>query len=103
MVSEVVKRRIIEKRKRGFFGWFFLLLFWAFNLLMVVWLFAGLGDNAQKYSQLATEAEKTGFAAGTGIAVVFILMVWAFGAVIFGALAYFTRGRRELIELESRA
>jgi hypothetical protein len=103
MAGEVVKRRLIEKRRRGFFGWIFLLLFWGFNLLMVYSLFVGLNDNAQKYAQLTTDAERTGFAAGTGIGVVLILMIWAFGAVIFGALAYFTRGRRELIEVETRA
>jgi hypothetical protein len=27
-----------EKRKRGFFGWIFLLLFIVFNLLMGAWL-----------------------------------------------------------------
>lgn len=94
-------RKLIEKRKRGFFGWLFLLLFWGWNALMAVALVAGLVGNADQYAKLATEAQRQGHVAGTGIAVMMILMMWAAGAVVFGLLAYFTRGRRELIEVES--
>lgn len=94
-------RKLVERRRRGMFGWVFLLMFWGWNALMALSLFAGLADNAGTYRTLATEAERTGFAAGTGIGVMMILMVWALGAVILGLAAYFTRGRRELIEMES--
>lgn len=94
-------RKLVEKRRRGIAGWLFLGLFWTWNVLMVVWLVAGLGENASKYEQLTSEAARTGHAAGTGIAFIMILLVWALGAIIFGLLAYFTRGRRELIEMDA--
>lgn len=92
-------RRMIEKRRRGFFGWIFLLLFWAWNALMVAWLFTGVG--ATNCTQYASDAARSGCAAGTGVAMIAILLVWALGAVILGMLAFFARGRRELIEVES--
>ena len=94
-------RKLIEKRRRGFFGWLFLLMFWGWNVLMAFALFAGLDKNVQHYGKLATEAERQGYAAGTGIGVMLILIAWAAGAVILGLIAYFTRGRRELIEIDS--
>jgi hypothetical protein len=30
-----------------------------------------------------------------------VMFVWAVGSVVFGLLAYFTRGRKEIIEVES--
>jgi len=101
-MAETVTRRMIEKRRRGFFGWIFLLVFWAFNALMAFSLYAGVSGNAQKYQVLKSEAERTGFAAGTGIGIMMILMTWAAGAVILGLLSYFTRGKREMIEVETR-
>ena len=101
-MAEHITRRMIEKRTRGFFGWIFLLIFWGFNALMAAWLIVGMSGNAEKYQTLTSEAARTGHAAGTGIAFMMILMVWALGAVIFGMLAYFTRGRREMIEIETR-
>ena len=89
-------RRLVEKRTRGFFGWSFLLLFFGWNLLMVGSLFAGVG--ATNCIQYATEAERTGCNAGAGIGIMMVLFMWAIGSVVFGMLAYFTRGKRELIE-----
>jgi hypothetical protein len=89
-------RRLVEKRTRGVFGWFFMLLFWGWNALMLWALVAGAGaTNCAKY---ATAAERTGCQAGTGMGVMMILTMWAVGSVVFGMLAYFSRGRRELIE-----
>ena len=89
-------RRLVEKRRRGIFGWFFLVLFWGWNLLMIWFLFKGVdATNCAKY---ATDAERTGCAAGTGLGIMMIFFLWAAGDIVFGLLAYFTRGKREMIE-----
>jgi hypothetical protein len=93
-------RKLIEKRRRGVFGWIFLTLFWGWNLLMGASLLAGLSGNAEQYATLTSEAEKVGYAAGTGLGATMILLTWALGAVILALAAYFTRGRRELIEID---
>ncbi len=93
-------KRTIERRKRGFFGWIFAAMFWGWNVLMVIWLFAALSENSSQYEQLTSEAERQGYAAGTGLAFMFVLIIWAMGAVVFGLLSYFTRGRREWIEVD---
>ncbi|MCV0371088.1 MULTISPECIES: hypothetical protein [Filomicrobium] len=96
-----MSKRLVEKRRRGIVGWFFLAIFWIWNALMVAWLVASLRAPIAEYDTLATQAERDGTAAGIGVAFVIILMVWALGGVVFGLLAYFTRGRRELIEMEA--
>lgn len=93
-------RKFIERRRRGFFGWLFLLVFWAFNAFMLWVLFVGLSGNAATYAKLASDAERSGHAAGTAIGVTMIMTFWALGAVILGLAAYFTRGRREMIEVQ---
>jgi hypothetical protein len=100
MASEVVWRRLVERRRRGFFGWIFLLLFWGFNALMFYSIVKGVGDTTSFY---ADPAMRKAHDVGTGLAVMIWLVFWAAGAVIFGLLAHFTRGRQELIEVETKA
>lgn len=94
-------RRMIEKRRRGVFGWATVVLFWGWNALMAATLFNGLASVGELGQQTMTAAERSGHEAGATLGFAFVLMVWALGAVIFGLLAYFTRGRRELIEMEA--
>lgn len=93
-------KKWIEQRKRGFFGWIFLLIFWGWNLLVVV----GLADTFAKpelnCDLVRNVAERQGCQAGVGLGFLMWLMLWAAGAVVFGLLAYFTRGRREMIEVD---
>lgn len=65
----------IGMRKRGFFGWIFLVIFIAWNVLMVGWFVSYLAIRE-----------------GTGLAGFFLLIVWAVGSIITGLLAQFTRG-----------
>lgn len=99
MATEVVTKRMIEKRRRGFFGWIFLLLFWAFNAFMLYGLFSGVGENAKRSAALAESSSRLAHDVGTGIGLMLVLIVWAAGSVILGLMAYFTRGRQEWIEL----
>lgn len=91
-MSRVVQREI---RKRGFFGWVFLLLFLAFNALMAAWLFSYWAT----ISGLETHgsAEQAGHAIGATIGSGVILFFWVAGAVILGLIAMLTRGRKTII------
>ena len=86
----------VERRKRGFFGWLFLLLFLGFNLLMLVWMFLYWADVGEVINTSGSEAEQTGAAIGATLGTGFILFFWVCGAVILGLLAMLTRGRKEM-------
>lgn len=91
-------RRMIEKRARGFFGYVFLALFWAFNIFMAYAFLKGLGDAGSKI-QAMSGAEKTGGEIGMVMGATFLLGIWAMGAVILGLFCILTRGKREWIEV----
>jgi hypothetical protein len=92
-MAKIIRR---ETRRRGFFGWLFLLLFLAFNALMALWLFAYWGE----LGKIATpsEAERVGRTIGGTIGTGLILFFWVSGAVITGLLALLTRGRKTIVE-----
>jgi hypothetical protein len=92
-MATVVRREI---RKRGFFGWLFLLLFLAFNLLMIAWL-ASYWSLLAQTTEL-TEAARVGKTIGGTIGSGALLLLWAMGSVILGLLAILTRGSKVIIE-----
>jgi hypothetical protein len=90
--------RIIRKetRKRGFFGWLFLLAFIGFNVLMIAWLVQYWSTLSQMTA--TSDAEKVGAAIGGTIGSGMILTLWALGDVILGIIVLLTRGRKTIIE-----
>jgi hypothetical protein len=92
-LAKIIRR---ETRKRGFFGWVFLLLFWAFNALMLWWLVAGLGAVSQ--TPVHSTAEESGRAIGGFIGGTMVMFVWVAGAVILGLFALLTRGSKTIVE-----
>jgi hypothetical protein len=90
--------RIIRKetRKRGFFGWLFLLAFIGFNLLMIAWLVQYWSTLSQMTA--TSDAEKVGAAIGGTLGSGMILTLWALGDVILGIIVLLTRGRKTIIE-----
>lgn len=93
-MATVIRR---EVRKRGFFGWLFLLLFLGFNAVMALFFFGGMSGVAEMPAP-ASEAEMAGRAIGATMAGGMILVVWALGAVITGLLAILTRGSKTIVE-----
>lgn len=91
--------RIVRKetRKRGFFGWVFLLIFFAFNALMIAWLLTYWGAIGGHLSS-GNDAYRTGAAIGATIGTGMIFFFWAAGALITGLFALLTRGRKTYIE-----
>lgn len=90
----------IEKRRRGIFGWIIAILFWGFNLLMALWLWAAFSVTSTVVDGATSDAEKAGAMIGAGIGVTMVIWVWLFGAVILGIMMLFTRGRKEIITVE---
>lgn len=93
-MTRIIRR---ETRKRGFFGWVFLIIFVLFNLYMAYALFAGLA-NVGSSPMPDSEAGRAGAAIGTTIGLGLILGIWASGAVITGLLALLTRGNKVVVE-----
>jgi hypothetical protein len=81
----------LRKPKRTFFGQIIKWLFILFNLLMLVWIIAGLSGGSDAVNNASSDAEATGAAIGTGIGVFFLLIVWGFGDLILGLFFLFTR------------
>jgi len=90
--------RIIRKetRRRGIFGWIFLLLFWGFNILMALWMFYGL--KAVTEVEVSSSAEAAGRAIGGTIGAGMIIFIWVGGAIILGLFTLLTRGSKTIIE-----
>ena len=84
-----------EVRKRGFFGWLFLLLFLGFNALMVLWL-VNYGTFLAGHES-PDDAARIGKAIGGAMGVGMIIFIWLAGAVILGLFALLTRGRKTIV------
>ena len=95
---------MVTERRRGALGKLFLVLFWAWQGLMLLW-FAGWALQLAALPQAASGAEQAGRNAGVALGLGFLLAVWALGSAIAGAMALATRGplvTRPLIEQERR-
>ena len=84
---------IVTRRKRGIFGWFFLILFIGFNLLML-WI-AGAGYGLLGHVPVPSANVVTlGVDLGAAIGVAAFLVCWLLGFLLLGLLALLTRGRK---------
>lgn len=86
-----------EVRKRGFFGWVFMLLFIGFNLLMLAWLISYWATIAPMVNQ-GHSAARTGAALGATIGTGFLIALWAAGDIILGLLTLLSRGKKLIVE-----
>lgn len=84
---------IITKHRRGFFGWIFLILFWAYQGLMGLFVYATITAYQETAAQNADAAWQVGAAiGGSGLAVVG-WFAWMLGTVVLGLPVLMTRGR----------
>lgn len=88
----------IEKRQRGTAGKILIILFWIFNALMALWLFTAMGDIGSIDTH--SDAEKAGVAIGAAIGMGALFGIWVLGIIVFGSLAFFTRGKKIIITQE---
>lgn len=94
-MARIIRR---ETRKRGFFGWIFLLIFIGFNLFMAAVTLTYFGLLSDLGKTTASEAERAGHAIGSVIGVSMVLGMWASGALITGLFAMLFRGRKTIVE-----
>lgn len=85
---------ILRKPKRTIFGKIIKFSFIGFNILMLIWIISGIGTAAESVGTAASEAEQAGAAIGTGLGVMFIVMIWAVGDFILGLMTLFTRPKK---------
>jgi hypothetical protein len=85
---------VVERRKRGPFGWTVAILFLGFNGLMAWWFVDAMTEPAQLVTGTTNQAEPEGATLGTGIGTMMILIIWGVGSFVLGVMTYFTRFRR---------
>jgi hypothetical protein len=90
----IVRREVSDRTLFGKIAkWVFIL----FNLLMLIWIIAGIGSVAS--TPAVGEAEEAGRAIGATIGVGLLLGLWVMGDIILGLFVLFTR-RKKIIETE---
>lgn len=93
-MTRIVRR---ETRRRGVFGWLFLIAFWLFNATMAAWLVLGARAVSSKGVGLSG-AEAAGHAIGATVGFGLISGIWLIGAVILGLFVLLTRGAKTIVE-----
>jgi hypothetical protein len=120
------KRFVRQKGRRRFWGWTFVILFWVVNIAML----GQLLELLPQYTQARLMAEKSGpryyddlvcnptcvktkkqdphnyeynrLDHYTGM-ILGLIVRWIIAAAFFGTLVHFTRGKEELIEVETES
>lgn len=103
-----MNKTYVSKRRRGFFGWLFLLIFLAFQALMILMVVAnGSAVSAvNQEAEVACEGDQicedlvlVGAGIGAGMVAGIGWFVWMLGTVILGLLVLFTRGKTVTYEV----
>jgi hypothetical protein len=83
---------------RGVVGWFFEILFYLFNLAMLIAIISVVvqSDDILAAAETALARGLVGFGAATKVLV--LLLAWVAGDVILGFLTLITRARKGAIE-----
>lgn len=92
----IVRREVSD---RTVFGKIVKWAFIAFNVLMLIWLFAGFSAAGEAMSGTVNDAERAGAAIGSTLGLGMIIVLWAMGDVILGMFVLFTR-RKKIVEVE---
>lgn len=82
----------LRKPTRSMMGQVIKWTFIAFNILMVWWLFRGVGGAAvEGTATAASDAERAGVAIGTAIGASLVIFLWVAGDIILGLFVFLTR------------
>jgi ribosomal protein L40E len=81
----------VRKPKRGIFGKCLKYGFVLFNVVMLIWLVAGMQGASKAIQQTTNDAQQAGAVIGTTIGAALIIGLWVAGDVILGLLVLFTR------------
>lgn len=88
-----------EVSDRSGFGKVIKWIFIAFNILMLIWIIAGMVGAGQVSETAVNDAERAGAAIGATLGIGMLLVLWAIGDLILGLFVLFTR-RKKLITVE---
>lgn len=83
--------------KRSIAGHISRVLFWGFNVLMVVWMITGFNSATEGIENM-NDAQAAGAAIGTGIGMTMLFILWVLGDIILGLFYFFTRPTRQLVK-----
>ena len=86
-----------EVSDRTSFGKFVKWTFIAFNLLMILWVVAGVSATSDVSATAINDAERAGAAIGATIGIGLIVGLWAVGDIILGMFVLLTR-RKKIID-----
>jgi len=81
----------LRKAKRTIVGKVLLWLFILFNVLMIAWIWAGVGATQEVMQSTENEFEQAGAAIGAGLGTTMLVIVWVLGDIILGLPVLFTR------------
>lgn len=79
------------KPSRTMFGRIIKWLFILFNIYMLIAFIRGVGGASQSIENATSEAAKTGATIGTGLGAMFLIVIWAAGALVLGLMTLFTK------------
>jgi len=92
----VVRREVSD---RTAFGKLVKWIFIGFNILMIIWVFAGFGAASDSMENTANDAERAGAAIGSTIGMGLNVVLWALGDIILWVFVFFSR-RQKIKESE---
>ena len=81
----------LRKPTRTIFGKIVKWSFISFNILMLIWMIAGMSGASDSVSCAGSDAEAAGAAIGGAIGMGLLMGVWVFGDIILGLIFMFTR------------
>ena len=82
----------------------FRILFWGFNILMLVWLVASLmGGVGEMDPDTMSEAEKAGDGAGIVIVLLIVGVIWLIGNAILGSLVKMSKPKEKPVAVAPSA
>ena len=82
---------IVNKPRRGFFGFIFKWSFIIFNIIMILWAISGGGIISDGVSNATNDAEVVGASIGGALGMGMIFALWLMGNIVLGLFVLFTR------------
>jgi len=81
----------INEPKRSLFGKIIKWGFIVFNVIMLLWVFAGGGAASDAVTTAGSDAEAAGAAIGGALGMGMLFVMWVIGDIILGLFVLFTR------------
>jgi len=84
----------VTTHKRGFFGRFWQIAFWLFQIIMILLIYVNFTSGAEVGAECAGDAAcEAGVVLGSGMIAAAGWFIWILGTIILGILMLATRGK----------